>query len=598
MSWAFQSVSLDALNDILGYVSAAAFTLLGLVSLWHWNRRRGRPSLWAALCFGALALVVLAGLILPGDPKGDLQVVVQHVLVVAVLAFPYCLYRFAAAFHPVPRNVEWVVGAAALALLAWTVVLPDFPESGEPRSAQFEVFIIAFLVYWTVLAVIVAATLWRAGHGQPSVARHRMRLLSVAALLITVAVLLQGGNPEGSATLELASTVLAIVSALAFLLGLAPPAVVRVVWRREEGERWRETIPDLVKLSTPEQIIADVLPAMARLVGARAAYFLDRDGHVLGSHGAPPALLDSIDEGDPAILRINVPGGVLVVWASRYAPFFGTEEIEVLRTLGNLVSLALDRSRLFVAEQSARMELERVDELKSNFIALAAHELRTPVTSVHGIVATIDRLGGQLGDADRAELEEALSTQTERMRRLVEQLLDLSRLEADRVPIQPVPVPVRAQVEDLVAASAGTRAGEIEVRIDHDLEAVVDPSVLERVVSNLVTNALRHGDAPVVVTATNNDRHLRLAVEDNGPGVPEEFVQDLFERFSRSDEARARGLGSGLGLAIARSYAQAHGGDLVYVPLRPNGSRFEFVAPVENDHSEPRSAGEASARHG
>jgi signal transduction histidine kinase len=100
------------------------------------------------------------------------------------------------------------------------------------------------------------------------------------------------------------------------------------------------------------------------------------------------------------------------------------------------------------------------------------------------------------------------------------------------------------------------------------------------------------------VTATNNDRHLRLAVEDNGPGVPEEFVQDLFERFSRSDEARARGLGSGLGLAIARSYAQAHGGDLVYVPLRPNGSRFEFVAPVENDHSEPRSAGEASARHG
>ncbi|HET7856359.1 MAG TPA: ATP-binding protein [Gaiellaceae bacterium] len=591
-------MSPDALNDILGYVSTAAFASLALVSLWHWNRGRGRPSLWAALCFGALALVVLGRLVLPEDPTGDLQVVLQHLLVVVLLAFPYCLYRFAAAFHPVPHSVEWVVGTAALILLAWTVALPDFPASGEPRSAAFEAYIVAFLVYWTVLSVIVAATLWRAGRGQPSVARHRMRFLSVAALLITVAVLIQGGNPEGSTTRELASSVLTIVSAFAFLLGLAPPAVVRVVWRREEGERWRETIPDLVKLSTPEQIIADVLPSMARLVGARAAYFLDHGGRVLGSHGAPPVLPDAIDESDPAVLRIAVPGGVLVARASPYAPFFGTEEIELLRTLGNLVSLALDRSRLFVAERDARMELERADELKSTFIALAAHELRTPVTSVHGLVATIDGLGEELGDDDRAELEEALRTQTERMRRLVEQLLDLSRLEADRVPIQPVSVPVRAQVEDLVAASAGSRADEIEVRIDDELEAVVDPSVLEHVVSNLVTNALRHGDSPVVVTATNNDGHLRVAVEDNGPGVPEEFVQDLFERFSRSDEARARGLGSGLGLAIARSYAQAHGGDLVYVPLRPNGSRFEVVVPVGNGRSGQRSDDEASARHG
>ncbi len=591
-------MSPDALNDILGYVSTAAFTLLGFVSLWHWNRRRGRASLWAALCFGALALVVLAGLVLPEDPKGDIQVVLQHLLVVVLLGFPYCLYRFAAAFHPMPRSVEWIVGASALILLAWTATLPDFPASGEPRSAEFEAYIITFLAYWTVLSVIVAATLWRAGDGQPSIARHRMRLLSVAALLITIAVLIAGSNPEGSPWLEIASSVLAIVSAFAFLLGVAPPAVVRVVWRREDGERWRETIPDLVKLSTPEQIIADVLPSMARLVGARAAYFLDEDGRVLGSHGAPPELLEELPDDDPAVLHIEVPGGSLVVWASPYAPFFGTEEIEVLRTLGNLVSLALDRSRLFVAERAARVELERADELKSNFIALAAHELRTPVTSVHGIVATIDRLGEQLGDHDRAELEEALLTQTERMRRLVEQLLDLSRLEADRVPIQPVPVPVRAQVEDLVVASVSTRAEEIHVRIDDDLEAVVDPSVLEPVVSNLVTNALRHGETPVVVTATNNDRHFRLAVEDNGRGVPEEFVQDLFERFSRSDEARARGLGSGLGLAIARSYAQAHGGDLVYVPRRPNGSRFEFVVPVENGDSGTRSTDEASARHG
>jgi signal transduction histidine kinase len=220
-----------------------------------------------------------------------------------------------------------------------------------------------------------------------------MQMLSVAGLSMTIAVLLAGGDPPGSSRVELATSVLVLVSAFAFLLGLWPPSVVRVIWRREEGERWREAIPDLVRLSTADQIVADVLPPMARLVGARAAFLLDHEGRVLGSHGAPAAVLDTLDGDYPGVLRLDVPDGTLVVWASPYAPYFGTEEIELLRTLGNLASLALDRTRLYVGEREARLALERADEMKSNFIALAAHELRTPVTSVHGIVATLDRLG-------------------------------------------------------------------------------------------------------------------------------------------------------------------------------------------------------------
>jgi signal transduction histidine kinase len=202
------------------------------------------------------------------------------------------------------------------------------------------------------------------------------------------------------------------------------------------------------------------------------------------------------------------------------------------------------------------------------------------VTSVHGVVRTLDRLGEQLDEGDRAELETALRTQTERMRRLVDQLLDLSRLEAEDVPIHPVPIAVHAEIEELVTTSAGDRAAEVEIAVPHDLEAELDRTVFDRVVSNLVTNALRHGASPVLVTAARNDRHFRLVVEDRGDGVPPRFVDDLFERFSRSDEARARGLGSGLGLAIARSYALAHGGDLVYEPVQPHGARFELVVPV------------------
>ena len=99
--------------------------------------------------------------------------------------------------------------------------------------------------------------------------------------------------------------------------------------------------------------------------------------------------------------------------------------------------------------------------------------------------------------------------------------------------------------------------------------------------SNLVTNAFRYGMPPVQVRATQNDRHLRLSVEDRGSGVPAEFVPDLFERFTRSDRSRQSASGTGLGLAIARSYARAHGGDLLYEDADPHGARFQLVLPVK-----------------
>jgi signal transduction histidine kinase len=397
--------------------------------------------------------------------------------------------------------------------------------------------------------------------------------------LLTVAILFAVANPENTSGLALVTSILGIASALAFGLGLSPPGILRLHWRRPEMEKTRQATSGLIAATTPEQVTSEVLPAMAELVGARAVFLLDADDAVLASHGAPPEAVRSLNQADPGVATLNIPGGSLVVWAGPYSPFFGAEELDILRSLGALTSLALDRSSLFVREREARFALERADELKTNFVAFAAHELRTPVTSVHGIVDTLDRLGDWLSDGDRGELREALRSQSERLRRLVDQLLDLSRLDADAVPINPVPIAVRDEVEELVSASAGARSKEVEIEIPSELTATVDQTVFERVVSNLLTNALRHGDSPVLVTAGRQDRHFRIAVQDCGQGVPAEFVEDLFERFSRSDEARARGLGSGLGLSIARSYALAHGGDLVYHDVPPHGARFELVVP-------------------
>lgn len=249
------------------------------------------------------------------------------------------------------------------------------------------------------------------------------------------------------------------------------------------------------------------------------------------------------------------------------------DRLVLLGAIGVLVAAFFEKA---VAHES----LQRLDELKSTFIALASHELRTPAAVVHGIASTLQLRGAELAHDQILELRKALYEQTDRLRRLVDQLLDLSRLEADGVSIRPEPIRVRPRLEELVLMVAGDRTGEIEVDVEPELETVADPTVLERVAANLIVNALRYGAAPITVTASQPDRHFRLIVEDHGDGVPPEFVPQLFERFTRSKVSRAKvDAGAGLGLAIARSYAQAHGGELLYAPAQPHGARFELVLP-------------------
>jgi signal transduction histidine kinase len=147
-------------------------------------------------------------------------------------------------------------------------------------------------------------------------------------------------------------------------------------------------------------------------------------------------------------------------------------------------------------------------------------------------------------------------------------------------------VNVRARLEELVQLVPPEVAQDVKVRVPEDLEALVDPNAFDRIVSNLLVNAARYGAAPIEVNAEQRDRHFRLSVVDHGGGVPAEFVPELFDRFTRSGSSRReRTEGAGLGLAIAKSFAQAHGGDLLYEDARPHGARFELVLPREpNNH--------------
>jgi signal transduction histidine kinase len=560
----------------LNVVTSVSFALLAAIAVRRWRRRRDHAAGWLALSFLALGLIVTVGRLIPAHPHGFVLGALLRIEIELLVLFPYLGYRFATGFVPPSKRLQQVVGALTVGLSIWTFALPTIPASGDPRPSGFLAYIVAFLVHWTLLSVVVTSRLWRAGRGQPSVARIRMRMLSFASAALTVALI---GSTVASNQRSVGAVIvqlLAFASAVAYLLGLEPPQIVRASWRAPEQQRLQEAIRGLMTLATTRNEVAQrVLGPVAALVGARAACIFDADGNVLAQQWVP----DETEGVAPVV--VEEPGVVLHVWTSPYAPFFGEDELRTLHTVAALTGIALDRVRLFEQEHQSRLALERANELMTNFVALAAHELRTPVTTVHGFVQTLNHLGDRLAESQKDELRLALEQQTARMAALVEQLLDLSRLDAEAVEVKPQELDLRQRLEEVVAVAAGSRLADIRVEVVGPSVAVVDPSILDHIVTNLVTNALRYGQAPVLVSAVVDGGQVRISVEDAGPGVAHEIEETLFERFTRAGVARDRVAGTGLGLAIAHAYARAHCGDLRYERGQPAGARFVVELPSE-----------------
>jgi signal transduction histidine kinase len=267
--------------------------------------------------------------------------------------------------------------------------------------------------------------------------------------------------------------------------------------------------------------------------------------------------------GVPLLVRDEVVG-VLHVGTLTPRVFTGAD-VQLLEVVADRVAIAVERGQI-------HERIIELDELKSAFVAIASHELRTPATAVYGVFATLTGRE-ELPPETREQLTRVGLEQSERMRNLIEQLLDLSQLEARRISVDPKPLVLGSTLGEIVTqvVPEGT---PVEMDVPADLAVVADPRVLDRVVSNLLINAARHGRPPIVLAAERTDRHLRIAVEDSGAGIPEDLRPSLFDRFARGEGAP----GSGLGLTIARAYARSHGGDLVLAPSA-GGARFEVVIP-------------------
>jgi two-component system, OmpR family, phosphate regulon sensor histidine kinase PhoR len=223
-------------------------------------------------------------------------------------------------------------------------------------------------------------------------------------------------------------------------------------------------------------------------------------------------------------------------------------------------------------------QARRAAQTRRDFIANASHELRTPVTAIHGAAETL--LGGALDDPAAARrFTEVIVRHAERLARLTHDMLNLSRIESGQWEMQLAPVDVAPLAEGLVTLYA-ERAAERRLRLTCEvapgLAVRADPRAIEQVLVNLLDNAVKYTSegGAVTLAAYLNAPHAVLEVRDTGPGIDRHHLPRLFERFYRVDAGRSRDQGgTGLGLAIVKHLVQAQGGN-VGVESGPAGSRF------------------------
>jgi PAS domain S-box-containing protein len=227
--------------------------------------------------------------------------------------------------------------------------------------------------------------------------------------------------------------------------------------------------------------------------------------------------------------------------------------------------------------------LREIDRLKSEFIATASHELRTPLTSVQmGVHLLLEGALGELTDK-QSEVLQACRQDCERLDKLMRDLLDLSKIEAGES--RPQLAPVRAR--DLIATAVKelrpqVEAKGLELRVDAtvDLSQVeVDRTQIERVISNLVINAIRYiRNGEISISAERRNDHVAVSVSDTGSGIPSEYLPHIFDKFVQVPGAQAGG--AGLGLAISKSLVEAHGGRISVQSEVGRGTTFTFTLPV------------------
>jgi K+-sensing histidine kinase KdpD len=257
-------------------------------------------------------------------------------------------------------------------------------------------------------------------------------------------------------------------------------------------------------------------------------------------------------------------------------------ELDARAREARTVALSAERSRL-AEEARAASDAAHAEKLRSTLLSAVSHDLRTPLAAITGAATTLRDDRDSLDRAQRDDMVATICEEAERMERLIANLLDMTRLESGAVTVRREWVPLEEVVGSALTRLDAKLAGRaVKVALPDELPLVsVDPVLLEQLFFNLLENATKHTPAgvPLDVSARAlDDGGVEVTVADRGPGLPAGGEGRVFERFFHTPTARG-GTGVGLGLAIARGFAEAHGGTLTARPRDGGGAAFVLTLP-------------------
>ncbi len=372
------------------------------------------------------------------------------------------------------------------------------------------------------------------------------------------------------------SVVATVVAAAAFAAVIAAFAAQVVSFGRDV-ERWARR-----DLKTQAELTAAGLAAPLRTQDFRrlreVAAALERKELVLRVRSPGGGVLYDGGRGEPMLEESAAAGEHSVAVAIRreqvFEPFRRAVALFALAALVGalgmfVVFFALYRQRVRIRE------LARLERYRREFVADVSHEIKTPLTGIIGAAEMI----GEADDSSRPRLAAMIAKESKRLNALVQQILDLARLDREGAAPERARTDLAGLVREILEerrAEAESRGVELVFRGNGEVFADCDATLVAEAVSNLVGNAVRHSGSPKVEVACAATAHgAEIAVEDHGVGIPPEHVERVFERFYRVDQARAaESGGAGLGLAIVRRIARLHGGDVRLEPVSPHGCRF------------------------
>ncbi len=263
--------------------------------------------------------------------------------------------------------------------------------------------------------------------------------------------------------------------------------------------------------------------------------------------------------------------GVIIAWVA------GAMASSLVRDREELERATASTERYAAELAATNRRLAAANEVKDDFLAMTNHELRTPLTTIVGYATMLSERWDAVPDGRKLESVQWISRHGKRLQALVEDLLTLSSAQAGALELELRPVRVCAAIEEAVGVVSGTAlpAGSIQWSCPSGLHVWADDDRLVQVLTNYLSNALKYGAPPVRVDATVADGWVEIRVRDRGPGVPDDFVPRLFEKFSQASKGMSRtAQGTGLGLAIARQLVEAQGGHLWYERDEAGGASF------------------------